>query len=394
MGSCGNKDKSQNETGTVGRQGSFAFDLSFLRKRDTGLIVLHAGNSKVVVSPKYQAKVFTSTTGGEEGRSLGWVNYKAFDAQEDPHMNAYGGENRFWLGPEGNAFSLYFKPGTEMVFDNWKTPSPIDTESWEVVSSDSKGVTLQMKMVLLNYSNTELKLMANRTIAILDEAQIARQLLIETGKVKSVGFSTSNSIENIGDFPWTEQTGAPCIWILDMFPPTAKTTIFIPYNEVGTGPVATTDYFGEIPADRIAYANNTLYFKADGMHRGKAGIPPLRAKQYAGSYDAINQVLTIACFDIDKNAVYLNQEWNLDAPPFKGDAVNTYNDGPLEDGSQMGPFYEIESVSPAAFLSPGEKLVHTHTVFHFTGDAHELNRISEKVLGISIKNIAGVFKAN
>ena len=50
---------------------------------------------------------------------------------------------------------------------------------------------------------------------------------------------------------------------------------------------------------------------------------------------------------METDAAYLNQEWNLDGDPFIGDAVNAYNDGPLEDGSQMGPFYELESVSPA-----------------------------------------------
>ena len=74
------------------------------------------------------------------GPSFGWVNYKAFSAEVNAHMNAYGGENRFWLGPEGGKFSLFFKPDSEMVIKNWKTPPPIDTESWHVVSkSESFG---------------------------------------------------------------------------------------------------------------------------------------------------------------------------------------------------------------------------------------------------------------
>jgi hypothetical protein len=73
--------------------------------------------------PKYQAKVFTSTPG--DGSSFGWINYKAFDAEPDPHMNAYGGENRIWLGPEGGPFSLFFARGFEMSFANWKIPGRI-----------------------------------------------------------------------------------------------------------------------------------------------------------------------------------------------------------------------------------------------------------------------------
>ena len=55
-------------------------------------------DAQVIVSPKYQGKVFTSTATNLKGTSFGWVNYRAFSAPVDQHMNAYGGENRFWLG--------------------------------------------------------------------------------------------------------------------------------------------------------------------------------------------------------------------------------------------------------------------------------------------------------
>ena len=90
---------------------------------------------------------------------------------------------------------------------------------------------------------------------------------------------------------------------------------------------------------------------------------------------------------MDSSAKYLNQEWNTTKPTFSGDAVNAYNDGPLADGSQMGPFYEIESVSPAAFLKPGQSLSHKHIVFHFTGNEKELNEIAQKLLGVSLEEI-------
>ena len=69
-------------------------------------------------------------------------------------MNAYGGENRLWLGPEGGKYSLFFKPDSAMVFDNWKTPSPFDTESWNLVSADSTQVRMSKEMNLLNYAGS------------------------------------------------------------------------------------------------------------------------------------------------------------------------------------------------------------------------------------------------
>src|SRR6266404_4687501 len=111
--------------------GSFGYDLAFLQRHDS-VIVLQDGDARVVVSPKYQGKVFTSSAAGDTGTSFGWIHYKAFEGPVDPHMNAYGGENRLWLGPEGGKFSLFFPPGAKMEFANWKTPAAFDTEAWTV----------------------------------------------------------------------------------------------------------------------------------------------------------------------------------------------------------------------------------------------------------------------
>lgn len=389
--SCKNQDKKDSETEDMNSEhtfekGSFGYDLNFLKEWDPNLILLESGSSSVVVSGKYQAKVFTSSVSGEEGRSMGWINYEAF-GKTDAHMNAFGGESRFWLGPEGNAFSLFFDPETEMVFENWKTPPPIDTDSWDVTQKSATSVALERTMEIQNYAGTSLNILAQREVEILTTTQMEELLGVQVGGVESVGYKTKNTITNIGNFDWDKTTGAPCIWILDMFPPSDKTTIVIPYVEESTGPIATTDYFGEIPEDRISYNEGMLLFRADGKSRGKLGLPPNRATELAGSYDAKNNVLTIALFSVDSNATYLNQEWNLEGDPFLGDAVNSYNDGPLEDGSQMGPFYELESVSPAAFIKPQESLSHDHTVFHITGAKEELDEIVKTVFGTTIQKI-------
>ena len=57
----------------------------------------------------------------------------------------------------------------------------------------------------------------------------------------------------------------------------------------------------------------------------------------------------------------------------------------------MGPFYEIESVSPAAFLKPGETLSHRHAAYHFTGSEEALNEVAKKLFGVSIEEIKKAF---
>lgn len=374
--------------------GTFGYDLHFLQNQDSVIILKNqSGQGQVIVSAKYQGKVFTSTAQGLTGQSFGWLNYKAFTAAQDPHMNAYGGENRLWLGPEGGKFSLFFKPGAKMEFAHWVTPPAIDTESWQIVAHDAGQVSLVKETSLLNYAGTTLNTRIKRDIRILENAAIESTLGIKlSNEVKAVGFKTDNALTNTGPGAWNETTGAPCLWMLDMFNPSPNTVIAIPYRQEGTGKVATTDYFGRIPADRIRYANNVLLFKADGKARGKLGIAPERAKPVAGSYDAQHNILTITTFDVNNKGIYLNQEWTTTKDPLKGDAVNAYNDGPLIDGGQMGPFYEIESVSPAAFLKPGQTLTHQHQVFHFIGQKEALNQIATKVLGISLPQIESAFK--
>ncbi len=395
-GGGGNASAEKKESDTGYEKGTFGYDLQFLQKHDSVIVL---GNepeqARVVVSAKYQAKVFTSTAAGSKGKSFGWINYKAFDAPVDAHMNAYGGENRFWLGPEGNRFSLFFEKGRDMVFDNWKTPAAFDTEAWAVTHASDSSVTMQKDMVLKNYAGTELEVEATRTISLLNKTGIEAQTGVPLpAEIRSVGYLASNQIVNRGQSAWNDATGMPCIWMLDMFTPSPATTIVVPYNTAVSdtaSKVATTDYFGAIPADRVHHRNGILYFKADGKSRGKLGLTPVRARNAAGSYDATGKVLTIILFDVDRGGRYLNQEWNTRKPPFQGDAVNAYNDGPLADGSQMGPFYELESVSPAAALQPGAHLTHNHTVLHFTGPESALNQITTKVLGVGIEEIRKAF---
>jgi hypothetical protein len=399
------------DSSTFYKQGSFGYDLNFLQQHDS-VIVLHSdqGAAQVIVSPKYQAKVFTSTADGKHGLSFGWIHYKAFTGPVDAHMNGYGGENRIWLGPEGGKFSLFFPKDAEMVFNNWKTPAAFDTEAWKVTALNEQSVSLHKDMQLVNYAGTRLVLSVARNIFILSRQAIDGLLhLSPDTAVKAVGYQTVNTLTNDGEQEWTEKTGMPCIWMLDMFNPSPATVIIIPYKEehsdkgaggsdkVGGGrpgkaaKVATTDYFGEIPSDRIKYDQGTLFFKADGKSRGKLGIHPQKAKPMIGSYDAQNKVLTVTLFELDSSGKYLNQEWKTVKPPFSGDAVNAYNDGPLANGTQMGPFYEIESVSPAAFLAPGKSLSHQHAVFHFTGDEAALDRICLRLLGVSLGTIKKIF---
>jgi len=238
--SCNNSapgQQGENKDSVSYKEGSFGYDLNFLKKHDSVVVLKDGETSQIIVSPKYQAKVFTSTANGDAGLSFGWVNYKAFTGPADAHMNAYGGENRFWLGPEGGKFSLFFKPGSKMVFENWKTPAPFDTENWNVTDKSNTSVAMQKEMKLTNYKGTEMQLHVDRTIDILDRQQINNNIGITLDTaVKVVGYQTVNVLTNKGAAAWTEATGMPCMWILDMFKPTPATVIVVPFKNAAGQP--------------------------------------------------------------------------------------------------------------------------------------------------------------
>lgn len=397
--SCtGNTKKTSENMEKTYEKGTFGYDLKYLSEKDSQLVVLKSDDSKaqVIASAKYQAKVFTSTANGDEGTSHGFINYNFFDSGVvDEHMNGFGGEDRFWLGPEGGQYSIYFEPGKEQVYDNWHTPKAIDIEEWNVSNSSAKEATFTKDMELKNYQGSTLNIGVERKISLIADTEITGKLGVSLPDgVNAVAYATNNKITNKNNFEWTEKTGTVCVWILDMFNPSDSAVTVIPYNtgdEKQLGKVVTSDYFGEIPADRLIDDNGTLYFKTDGKSRGKLGMNAKRTKAIAGNYDPISKRLTVVTFDVNPSAVYLNQEWNPERNPLVGDALNAYNDGPLEDGSIMGPFLELESCSPAALLKPGESLSHTHNVYHFVGNEAALSTISEKLLGVNLNQVKNVF---
>jgi len=84
--------------------------------------------------------------------------------------------------------------------------------------------------------------------------------------------------------------------------------------------------------------------------------------------------------------------WEIQREPYRGDALNSYNDGPPAPGQPpLGPFFELESSSPALALAPGESYTHVHRTFHFTGPEADLDQIARAVLKIGLADLTGAF---
>jgi hypothetical protein len=376
-------------------KGSYGYDKQFLDEH-YNVLELQQGDSKLILVPEFQGRVMTSTCKGDEGFSFGWINYDLIASKKQlPQFNPFGGEERFWIGPEGGQFSIYFEKGKSFDFENWQVPRAIDTEPFQVVTQTNNMAKFSKSMELVNYSGTILKLEVERTINLLTKDEIAAYLGMKDKAVSMVAYQSNNSVRNCGEEAWKKETGLLSIWLLGMLIPSSEVTVIIPVkpgDDNQLGPQVNDDYFGKVSGDRLKLVKDVVFFKADGKSRGKIGIPPLRATRYMGSYDALNKALTIVeCVLPDGVTDFVNSAWELQEDPYGGDALNSYNDGPLEDGSQMGPFYELESSSPALALNPQESYSHLQRTYHFIGEESELSAISEKLLGVSIVNVKSVF---
>src|SRR5690606_2899415 len=118
---------------SAGGMSKFGDDLQFL-KSHVETVVIGEGDAQVAIVPAYQGRVMTSTAQGADGVSLGWINRALIASGETvPHMNPFGGEDRFWIGPEGGQYGVFFAPGSEFTTDTWQTPAPIDTEAYKLL---------------------------------------------------------------------------------------------------------------------------------------------------------------------------------------------------------------------------------------------------------------------
>ena len=374
--------------------GTYGYDVAYFAKHGIGIVELVDGRSKVMVIPAWQGRVQTSTTDGNEGTSYGWTNFRFIDeGKVSPQFNPYGGEERFWIGPEGGPFSWYFKKGAEQVYENWKVPSFIDTDAYDVVSKDDKSIVLVKEFEAENASGTLFRIGVNRRVALVSACELEELLGAQIpSSVKSLAYKTENTLENKGDFAWTKQTGMPSVWLLGTFNPTPTTTVFIPCEKEFKGRRINDEYFGKVPSERLIYDDGVFYFKIDGQYRSKIGLPRGSAKDICGSYDAAAGVLNILKYTVPQGDVdYVNGQWGHQDNPFGGDVINSYNDGPTETGYVQGPFYEIETSSPGAALAPGETLTHTQYTIHIQGSPEELEAIALKVFGVSLEKVAGIF---
>ena len=361
---------------------SFAEDVAFLKDHVETIVLTNDAGASIAVVPAFQGRVMTSAA-DTEGPGNGWINHELIASRApQPHIMPFGGEERLWLGPEGGQFSIFFEPGVPFDFEHWQTPAFIDTEPFQVVEATESKVVLEREVKFVNYSGTRFHIRLDRTI----------ELLAPSKEIQSVAYRSDNSITNIGNDAWTKEGGLLSLWVLSMLKHSPTTTVIAPIQrgpESSHGPRVNAAYFGQVPPDRLKVGETHVLFRADGQVRSKIGLSPSRATPTLGSFDPGRGLLTVAEFTIEPGVTdYVNSMWEWQDHPYAGDVSNSYNDGPPTEGAKpLGPFYELESSSPAFALQPGDTGRHIHSTSHYTGEIDHLQVIADSKLAFNLSDL-------
>jgi hypothetical protein len=377
---------------------SFSEDLDFLRNYFQPVVLSDAsGNSKLVICPELQSRVMTSTCGGMDGMSQGFINHRQISSGQGNCLNNHaGGEDRFWLGPEGGQYSLFLHKGDPIDEKYALTPSFLDSEPFDLVNSGNGSAWFRKSVSLTNYYGSRFQLTAERQVRILTLNETENILRINAGDIEGVFFESSNRMTNTGINHWCKEGGLVSVNIAGMFPPAESVIVFFPFipgANIQLGPVI-NEPSGHIPEESVKIFRNNIFLKGDGRYRFRTGLSPLRALPLIGSFNAETRILTVINFVMPgrRPADYVNSAWEFQEEPYWGDVTSFTSDHLVGKGIDSDfPFYELRSSSPAVPLKPGDSVAHTHRTFHFTGSDGKLDNITVPLFGCTIKEIKNVF---
>src|SRR6185436_1326075 len=188
-------------------KGSYGYDAAFVKKYAKHVLELEDGNAKVLLCADHQGRVFTSSASGDTGTSYGWLNYDLLSSGEKKkQFNPVGGEERFWLGPEGGQYSIYFKKDDPFDFAHWQVPAIIDTIMYDVVQHDKTSATFTKTASITNYSGNIFNLDITRKIQLLNKAVVEQKLNANIPQgVKYVAYESINQIKNAGNTAWKKE---------------------------------------------------------------------------------------------------------------------------------------------------------------------------------------------
>ena len=378
---------------------SMGQELSFLSQYSVDARILRNEDSMLVFSPTYHGRVLTSACGGEDSPSLGWYNRRAL-AFHDKNLRTtfIGGEDSFVIGPEGGETSVYFEQGALFSEENRKLPAIVSTAAWKLVDCSQTRARFEVSGELTNAKGAKFSVKAEREISLLSRDDVSKILGVEIPQnLKVAAFQSMNKLTNTGSADWSEKYGMLNLGVVGAFNANKTVNAFVPYragdaSELGDivrDNVFDSSFVSTADTGRVFVADDYVRFSCDGRHISGIGISARRSEGIVVSYDDKNSILTIVLYiSPSGNRAYLPMSWRDTRSSFDGDAISVFNNGPASKNIYAADkFYTIASNSPALNLAAGKSQFHLQRTFHFTGSEYDLDLLSYKLTGISLKQM-------
>jgi hypothetical protein len=355
-------------------------------KNDAYLLEGRRKGKQVLVCPSLAGRVMGTTYNGAGGDFGGFVDAKAFREGMKDIWDNWGGEERYWLCPEGGQFDLMFG-GKKNCFDNYRVQDGFNHSKYQVVDQAQTGdsITMKASFNLVNGIGTRFEVESVRRITALDSCPYA---VGTGGTVDFVGFQSESTITNIGKNPWTRETGCLAHWHLGQFLPGPQVIVVIPFRQGHlSDPPIREDYFrefcidGRMPPNRYWTKDGYTLFKADGKCRMKIGQNRSRALGWLASYNLQTHEIILMDYDYYTHLDYAASYWYEQAEPFNGDCISFSAEGPGAPGEPDGRCYELESMSPAMLLAPGESFTFRTRTMHIKGPRRTMAALCRRQLG-------------
>jgi hypothetical protein len=330
--------------------------LNYIAQKTSVIELYDQSGGRVAICPEWNGRVLTSTNGGLEGDSFGYVNVQAIETDRCEDL---GGENLGTFSPLRYSYSV----------ESIKKHRALLERTHRM--ADSNGVSVEF------HHTREISLLspfqAGEIFAdAVPEGAAAVMEILERSDVVSVGFCVECAVRaqekaHLAGRQRGMFNASPHTAVIVSAPPVFSPEPFS----------ADVDYLGGAPHGRIRHLDEALLIKADGQGRCQVTMPFANAPPVFGAIERKSGTLTLWSFDLP------------DDYPGTDDMIRIYNPGRSQGGeSDWATYYEMNFFSAVREVSPEHPLEHVQSTLHINADNAILDELIQKIFGLSLESIA------
>jgi hypothetical protein len=339
----------------MGRDSDMDSATGVLKAADADLVALEADGALVVVTPRYQGRIFC-TLGG---RLVHRLDASLLDAPPGGEFKNIGG-NSLWPAPEGGCFAFNYPPDG----GDWYVQEGIADVPTGIVTSDASSVTVRKDITLVNRAGTSARVEFRRVVRLRVGSPEAAQL---PEGVSMLHYETEDILA-----PQTEHTPDDFLlaaWSLEQFAGGDGVTAFTCVDD--TANAINDDYYGGLPKPP-EIDGSRVCVPLGGTARFQIGIRVAAAPRLVGAIDPANGWLIIRRTPRQEGRYFnIADNEQPEGPRSAADMYSVFNGGELD-------FYELEAIAPlhmdgehvGASRLPSETMI-------FTGPVEGLREVME-----------------